>query len=68
MEYYTHTMEYYTLIEKNEIMLFMAMWMHLEIVIISEVKQRQISYDSAYMQNLKKWYKWTYLQKTDSQT
>ena len=39
--------------------------MGLEIVILNEVKsdrERQISYDTAYMQNLKKWYKWTYLQ------
>ena len=35
--------------------------MDLEIVILSEVNQRQISY-IAYMWNLKKWYKWTYLQ------
>ena len=25
-------------------------------------RERQISYDIAYMRNLKKWYKWTYLQ------
>ena len=25
-------------------------------------RERQISYDIAYMWNLKKWYKWTYLQ------
>ena len=37
--------------------------MDLEIVILSEVvRQRQISYDIAYMWNLKKGYKWTYLQ------
>ena len=47
-------MEYYTIIEKNEIMPFAAMWMHLEIIIVSEVNQRQISYDIAYMQSLKK--------------
>ena len=47
-------MEYYTIIEKNEIMPFAAMWMHLEIIIVSEVNQRQISYDIAYMQNVKK--------------
>ena len=44
-------MEYYTLIEKNEIMPFVAMGMHLEIIIVSEVNQRQI-YDIAYMQSL----------------
>ena len=41
--------------------------MDLEIVILSEISQisygeRQISYGYAYMWNLKKWYKWTYLQ------
>ena len=39
--------------------------MDLEIVILSEVKsdrERQISYDIAYMWNLKKLYRWTYLQ------
>ena len=31
------------------------------------LNQRQVSYDIIYMWNLKKWYKWTYLQnKTDS--
>ena len=32
---------------------FEATWMHLEIIILSEVNQRQISYDIAYMWNLK---------------
>ena len=35
--------------------------MNLEII-LSEVSQRQISYDITYMWDLKKWYKWTYLQ------
>ena len=30
-------MEYYTAIKKNEIMIFAATWMDLEIVIVSEV-------------------------------
>ena len=42
-----HTMEYYSAIEKNEIMPFAATWMDLEIVILSEVSQRQI-YDKVY--------------------
>ena len=51
-------MEYYSAIKK--IIPFVATWMDLEIVILSEVKSdrgRQISYDIAYMWNLKKWYK-----------
>ena len=47
-------MEYYSAIKKNEIMPFAATWMDLEIVILSEVSQRQISYGIAYMWNLKK--------------
>ena len=33
---------------------FAATWMNLEIIILSEVRKRQISYDIAYMWNLKK--------------
>ena len=41
---------------------FSATWMDLEIIILSEVSQRQISYDITNIWNLKKWQKWTYLQ------
>ena len=37
--------------------------MDLEIIILSEESQRKtISYDTPYMWNQNKWYKWTYLQ------
>ena len=45
-------MEYYSAIKMNEIMTFAATWMNLEIIILSEVSQRQISYDITYMCNL----------------
>ena len=55
---YIYTVEYYSAIKKNEIMLFAATWMDLEIVILSEVSQTENDkYDITYMWNLKKWYK-----------
>jgi len=39
--------------KKNTIMPFAATWMDLEFVLLSEVRERQISYDIAYMWNLK---------------
>ena len=36
-----YTMEHYTAIKKNEIMPFVATWMDLEIIIVSEISQRK---------------------------
>ena len=36
-----HTMEYYSTIKRNEIMPFVATWMGLEIIILSEVSQTE---------------------------
>ena len=46
-------MEYYSAIKKNEIMPFAPTWLDLEIIILSEVSQRQMSYDITYMWSLK---------------
>ena len=69
--WYIHAMEYYSTTKKNEIMTFATTWTGLKIIILSEVSQtvRQISYDIAYMWNLK--YDTTeliYKTETDSQT
>ena len=59
--WYIYTMEYYSVIKKRNNAIFSDMDgprnCHM-----CEVRERQISYDIAYMWNLKKWYKWTYLQ------
>ena len=50
---HTERMEYYySAIKKNEIMPFTATWMDLEIIIVSEVRERQVSYDITYIWNL----------------
>ena len=38
---YIYTMEYYSAIKKNKIMPFAATWMDLEILILSEVSQKE---------------------------
>ena len=62
--WYIHTMEYYSAIKKNKITPFAATWMDGEIVILSDVSQTEKDkyHDIAYMWNLKKGYKLTYLQ------
>ena len=51
--WYIFTMEYYSAIEQNEMMPFAATWLDLEIIILSEVKEKDKYHDIAYMQNLK---------------
>ena len=47
------TNEYYSAIKENEIMLFIATWMNLEIIILSEVSQTEKYYVITYMRNQK---------------
>ena len=39
--WYIHTMQYYSAIKKNETMPFAATWMDPEIIILSEVSQKE---------------------------
>ena len=39
--WYLYTREYYSAIKKNEIMPFVAIWIYLQIIILSEVRQRK---------------------------
>ena len=39
--WYIYTMEYYSAIKNNEMMPFAATWMDLEIIILSEMRQRK---------------------------
>ena len=40
--YMEYKMEYYSSIKNNEIMIFTAIWMDLEITIVGEVRENQI--------------------------
>ena len=42
--WYIYTIDYCSAIQKNEIMLFAATWMDLEIIVLSEVRQTKTNY------------------------
>ena len=48
-----YTMEYYLAIKKNEILPFATMWMELEGIMLSEIRERQLSFDFTHMRNLR---------------
>ena len=48
-------MEYYSAIKKNEILPFATTWMELEVlcIMLSEIREKQISYDFTHMRTLR---------------
>ena len=62
-------MEYYSAIKKNEILAFLATWMDLEIIMLSEIRlETPISNAITYIWNLKKGQTELCRTDTDSQT
>ena len=54
--WYLDKMDYYSAVERNEVMTFAATYTDLEIIILSDVKlerERQVPYDTTYMWKLK---------------
>ena len=49
--WYIYTMEYYSSIKKNDIMPFVATWMELETLILSEVSQKEKSKYHLYLES-----------------
>ena len=49
---YIYKMEYYSAIKKNKIMSFLATWMDLESLILSEVSQKDEHRYITYLRNL----------------
>ena len=51
--WYIYTMEYYSAIKKNEILPLATTWMELEGIMLSEIRERQISYNFTHMRTLR---------------
>ena len=57
-----YTMKYYGTMKKNEMLLFAATWIQLEIIILSEVCKKKTNTLSYHLHlESKIWRKWTYL-------
>ena len=54
--WYIYTMEFYSVIKNSEITLFAGIWMELEIIMLSEIRQRKTNmlWYCLYVESLKK--------------
>ena len=52
---YTYILKYYSAVNKNKTMSSAVTWMDLEMIILSEVRERQILHDTTYMWKLKQY-------------
>ena len=54
--WYKHTMEYYPVLKRKEILIYASAWINLEDIVLSEISQSQkdkYCYDSIYMRYFK---------------
>ena len=51
---YIYTIEYYSAIKKNEVLPFAIMWVELEDIMLSEIRETQISHDFSHMRTFKR--------------
>ena len=49
---YIYTVEYYSAIEKNEILPFATLWMELEGIMLSEISQRKDKYMTSFIHGI----------------
>ena len=76
--WYIYTVQYYSALKENEIMVFAAIWMQLEIIILNEISQKEkdnypmiwktvtLWYDLSVESEI--WHKWTYLRNRNTLT
>ena len=48
-----YTMKYSSAIKNNEILPFATVWMELEAIMLSKIRERQMSYDFTHMRTLR---------------
>ena len=60
--WYIYTIEYYSVIKRNEVESVVVRWMNLKPIVHSEDRKNKYHINT-YIWNLEKWFWWTYLQR-----